>query len=240
MGAGPGRFTEVLHRIGCHIVVADLSPEQLAEHRERARAQGFADSVEGWYLLDICALTPLANASFDAVVAYGGPLSHVLERRHQALAEGLRVLRPGGLLIVSVMSMMGTLHRYLPALLELTPAQRRAVLNSGDLTSSTSPGSSHHCHLFRARELAAFLEGASLTLVSLSASSALTTGVGADIASDAEAWSAVLEAERAACVERLSRQWHALDRSLSALAAPQRPKATRWPTQLRRGFRRRL
>jgi len=201
VGAGPGRFTEVLHHIGCRIVVADLSPKQLDENRLRAREHGFASSVEGWHLLDICALGDFADASFDAVVAYGGPLSYVLDRRHQALGECLRVLRPGGLFISSVMSLWGTMHRHLPAVLDLELAQNRAIIETGDLTPSNNPGTGHPCHLFRAAELATFLEGAGLTLVSLSASSALTTGVAADVACDAATWSALLEFERMACVE---------------------------------------
>jgi 2-polyprenyl-3-methyl-5-hydroxy-6-metoxy-1,4-benzoquinol methylase len=33
IGAGPGRFTQTLHRIGCRIVVADISDVQLALNR---------------------------------------------------------------------------------------------------------------------------------------------------------------------------------------------------------------
>ena len=41
--------------------------------------------------------------SFDAVVAYGGPLSYVFERLPRALAEVLRVLKPHGLFLTSAM-----------------------------------------------------------------------------------------------------------------------------------------
>lgn len=47
IGAEPGRFTEVLHRLGCRIVVGDLSTTQLACNREVGQARGFAASVEG-------------------------------------------------------------------------------------------------------------------------------------------------------------------------------------------------
>lgn len=59
-----------------------------------------------------------------------------------------------------------------------------------------------HCHLFRAAELEAFLRRAGLEVLSLSASSALSTGVEVPLGSDPSTWSALLEYERAACVER--------------------------------------
>ncbi len=52
--------------------------EQLALNRQGAATRGFAASVESWHQLDICDLAPLADQSFDAVVAFGGPLSYVL------------------------------------------------------------------------------------------------------------------------------------------------------------------
>ncbi len=36
VGAGPGRFTEMLHRLGARVVVADLSGRQLELNREAA------------------------------------------------------------------------------------------------------------------------------------------------------------------------------------------------------------
>ena len=58
-----------------------------------------------------------------------------------------------------------------------------------------------HCHLFRAAELEAFLRRAGLEVLSLSASSALSTGVEVPLGSDPSTWSALLEYERAACVD---------------------------------------
>jgi len=99
VGAGPGRFTEMLHRLGARVVVADLSGRQLELNREAARARGFASSVEAWHQLDICDLGVFDATSFDGVVAFGGPFSYVFERRDKALAECVRVLRPGGYLV---------------------------------------------------------------------------------------------------------------------------------------------
>src|SRR5438093_102398 len=65
VGAGPGRFTELLHGLGSRVVVADLSARQLELNREAARGRGFASSVEAWHQLDICDLGPFDATSFE-------------------------------------------------------------------------------------------------------------------------------------------------------------------------------
>jgi len=48
---------------------------------------------------------PEISGQFDAVVAFGGPLSYVFEQAADALREVGRVLRPHGLLLLSAMSL---------------------------------------------------------------------------------------------------------------------------------------
>ena len=69
----------------------DLSPDMLAQARERAPAA----RLRAGDLEDL----PFPDAHFDAVVCRGS-LHHV-PRREKALAEAFRVLRPGGLLALS-------------------------------------------------------------------------------------------------------------------------------------------
>ena len=130
IGAGPGRFTEQLHRLGCRVVVGDISAEQLKLNRATARDRGFAESIDEWQQLDICNLDRFAGETFDAVVAFGGPLSYVFDERDQALSECIRVVKPGGVVLLSVMSLWGTLHRHLEAVLEL--ARGGQSLDRGD------------------------------------------------------------------------------------------------------------
>ena len=77
IGAGPGRFTEILADIGCSVVVADISPVQLELSRKMADKHGFDSAVESRLELDIVDMSALDDRSFDAVVCYGGPLSYV-------------------------------------------------------------------------------------------------------------------------------------------------------------------
>ncbi len=153
IGAGPGRFTQTLHRLGCRIVVADISHVQLELNRRYGAERGFASSVEAYQKLDICDLAILPPASFDVVVAYGGPLSYVFERRDDAVESCRRVLRSRGMFVASVMSLWGTLHRHLAALRDLPLRSMASIVETGDLTPENDPMWSHKCHMFRSAEL---------------------------------------------------------------------------------------
>jgi len=201
IGAGPGRFTEVLHRIGCRIVVADLSFEQLSLNRRRAAELGFSASVESWQQLDICTLADLDSASFDAVVAFGGPFSYVFDQRDRALEACRRVLRPGGILALSVMSVWGSLLRFLPDVLQAPRRTNRAIVSTGDITPAHDPSAKHHCHVFRAAELRSFLQEPGLQLLHMSASNAVSTGHDISLSDSPATWDHLLELEAEACVE---------------------------------------
>lgn len=202
IGAGPGRFTEMLHGLACRIVVADLSRVQLELNRQTAEARGFASSVEAWHQLDVCDLSLFASESFDTVVAFGGPLSYVFDQRDRALAECCRVLRPGGHILLSVMSLWGTLHRHLRAVLQLPIDANRVIIATGNLTKETDPSSAHHCHMYRSAELRSLLERAGLEVLWLSAASAVSTGQDSSLVADSPTlWDALVEYERAACAD---------------------------------------
>ena len=134
IGAGPGRFTEVLAEMQCRITVVDLSSEQLRLNRERALDRGYADSVDAWLRADICDLSPLEAQRFDAIIAFGGPFSYVLDRRGRALEECVRLLEPSGRLILSVMSKWGTIHAFLHGVYDLSAEEIETVTRTGDVT----------------------------------------------------------------------------------------------------------
>ena len=100
-GAGPGRFSLELVRLGAEVVALDISPGQLEQLRARL------PEIET-HLGDVTDLSRFADGSFDVTVCYGGPLSYVLGRADETLAELVRVTRPGGHVLVSVMSTIGT------------------------------------------------------------------------------------------------------------------------------------
>ena len=111
-GAGPGRFTLELVRLGADVVALDISPGQLEQLHARLPR---VETQVG----DVTDLSRFPDDTFDVTVCFGGPLSYVVDRGEDALAELVRITRPGGHVLVSVMSLVGTLVHYIGVLVEL-------------------------------------------------------------------------------------------------------------------------
>ncbi len=110
-GGGPGRYTMALADEGYRVTLLDLSPQLLAIARARIAAlpAPTQDHIEAVVEGSITDLAAFPDASFDATLCLGGPLSHLVEHpdRRQALSELRRVTKPGGRLFVSVMGRLG-------------------------------------------------------------------------------------------------------------------------------------
>jgi 2-polyprenyl-3-methyl-5-hydroxy-6-metoxy-1,4-benzoquinol methylase len=204
VGAGPGRFTQVLAQMGCRVTVADISPVQLELHRKYAQELGFEDAVEERLQLDVCDLSRFESESFDAVVCYGGPLSYVFDQAPTALRECVRVCKSGGHVLVSVMSLWGTAHRHLRGVLAVPPESNRKITETGDLSPENWEGSTHHCHMFRSGELRRLAGQRGLTVTALSASQSISTGWDDSLRAvqeDLQQWQELLRMELEACRE---------------------------------------
>lgn len=204
IGAGAGRFTQILVELGAQVHVADISPVQVALNREKAEEHGFKNGIEAWSCLDMCEMPALADAEFDLVVCYGGPLSYVFERRHDALREMRRVLRPGERLLLSVMSLWGSIHEHLLGVLDTPTEVNAQIVATGDLHPGASDFTSHRCHLFRVTELKALLEEHRFEVETLSASNALASVWGtqlAEIRQDPVRWAELIGMEIEACAQ---------------------------------------
>jgi ArsR family transcriptional regulator len=95
VGTGTGILAGELARLGCRVVAVDHSPRML----EAARAKLEADGIEGVELRAGPAETlPLADAEVDAAFAH--MVLHYLASPPDALAEMVRVVRPGGLVVL--------------------------------------------------------------------------------------------------------------------------------------------
>ena len=175
IGAGAGRFTREIARITDRIVVADISPGQLRLNRENAVRLDFATAVESWVECDMCDLrSHFTDGSFDVVVCTGGPLSYVFERRDDALSELHRVTRDGGTLLLSVISLWGSVHQYLPGVLDVDPDANRTIVATGDLSPETIGPGRHYTHMYRADELRQALENGGWIIDGMSASNCIS------------------------------------------------------------------
>src|SRR6266536_2380506 len=158
----------------------------------------------GSRVLDICDLSALPASSFEVVVAYGGPLSYVFDRRDDAVESCRRVLKSGGVFLASVMSLWGTLHRHLAALKELPLWSMKNIVATGDLTPENDPTSLHKCHLFRSTELTSLVERHGFTVAALGASNALSTNLEPlllELRERPDRWQALLDLEAQATAQ---------------------------------------
>lgn len=96
LGIGDGLLTMLLAEVAESVTAVDISPEMLAQLRQRAKAKGLAniETVEG----EIENL-PLPDASFDVVVL--SQALHHAEVPLDALREARRILVPGGRVLVT-------------------------------------------------------------------------------------------------------------------------------------------
>lgn len=173
VGAGPGRFTIELARIGACVTVVDISPTQLRLNEERLVAAEVEAQVAERALADVLDLSRWPDGSFDASVCYGGPISYTLDRAEEAIAELFRVTSAGGVVLFSVMSRVGPFAHSLPVIIDLVReygiAMNDDVVSGGILPPELSRG---HLtmRLFRWSELAEILSSQPCELLAASAS----------------------------------------------------------------------
>jgi SAM-dependent methyltransferase len=211
IGAGPGRFTIELARRGADVTVGDISNIQLELNKRNVSDAGFESSVRERVQCDITDLSRFADNSFDVVVAFGGPISYALDRADDAIRECLRVTKKGGRVLFSVMSRLGALRHFFPAVISLVDSIGFEALanpwESGLLEERFSIG--HRVRLFLSSELTAMLTKQPCRVVEMSASNFLgyaSEDVLENRWLDPEFWNAFLKVELEA-----SRQPGALD-----------------------------
>ena len=204
-GCGPGRFSIVAANLGAKVTALDLSDRQLQLAEEKIGESGLLESVEDFIQGDITDLSVFPDGRFDVVVCYGGALSYVRERRHEAAAELVRVVRPGGAILISVMSRYGASLNLvrrpsIPILKDAEGWDVWGVAENGDLDGfpSTQVGMLHPpMHLFTSEELRDLLPGCHVLEI---AGSNVTAYEGSaaieEVFDDLEAWGTAVRLER--------------------------------------------
>jgi SAM-dependent methyltransferase len=186
IGACSGRFTTELAAHGCRIVATDSSPARLAAHGRRLRGTPAERAVLRRELLDPADTSRYADGEFGAVLAFGAPLSSAAGLTCDALRGLLRVVAPGGVVVASVVSLLGTWRHDLPD------------------TDSPSGAAAPGCRKFRWGDVVGLVAEAGGTLLDGSASNWASLGdpdALARLEADREGWRRFLEHEIAACAE---------------------------------------
>lgn len=133
VGAATGRYTLALARRGCRVTAVDLSADLLETCRENIRQAGLEEQVR-FIVADARDLGQVRETDFDAVLIMG-PLYHLIlaDDRRAALAQVYQRLKPGGILVSSMISrfgILGDLMRDVPAWIE-DREDVRSLLASG-------------------------------------------------------------------------------------------------------------
>ena len=95
---GTGEWGVTMATEGAQVALLDLSSVAVEVGLRRARASGVADRVRG-YARDAGDMSCFADGEFDLI--YAGAAVHHTMKYPNALAELLRVLRPGGRLVLA-------------------------------------------------------------------------------------------------------------------------------------------
>lgn len=208
VGAGPGRFTLELARMNCRVVVTDLSPVQLEANEQRVGAAGAKRWVERRQLLDVCDTSRYRDDEFDAVLAYGGPLSYAFDKADDAMRGLLRVVKPDGIVVGSVMSLLGSWRLLFSDVCALDAVvgteAAEAAFRTGDLRHVQPDLVGHICRMFRWSDVEALVRRAGGTTIDASASnwaSLADVEALARLEADEVRWQRFLDQEIAACGE---------------------------------------
>lgn len=129
-GCGAGRWVLRLAPMGYRMVLSDLSPEMVRQARMKVERLGLSDRVSEYYVLDICDMHTLPDASFDLVLALGGPLT-LCHDAVLAVKEFRRVTKSGGSVICD------TANRYrttLDLVRDQEVSQLEKVLDTGQFS----------------------------------------------------------------------------------------------------------
>jgi len=168
VGAGPGRFTKDLAELAGYLVVTDLTPESLAYNQAKMTELGLAARIAAWREADICDLSAFPDGRFDAVVCIGGAFNYVFEREDDAFCEMLRVLHPGGVLILGSMCLPGIVHRLLKVCLDEFEqyglAATQWILETGKQDGVHYP-SGHHAHFLTRNDVLALCRAHGVELI---------------------------------------------------------------------------
>lgn len=105
IGCGPGRYAIELLKRGNKVALADLADSFLEKAEEEIRKLGLEGGLLGVKQQNALKLDAFGDAQFDHALLMGPLLNmDAPDERRQALLEAARVVKPGGLIFLTVLS----------------------------------------------------------------------------------------------------------------------------------------
>lgn len=203
IGAGSGRYTKDIVQLCKSLTVADISEHQIEFNKAKMKELSLFSRIESFHVLDMLNMGVFPDASFDCIVCIGGVINYLLDKEKDGVAEMLRVLKPGGLMIVGAMSFIGASLYYLDGVrfekdqfgIEAT----RWIFDTGVQDEEHYPvPSKHYVHMMRSSQMDDLFNPFPVKIIERS-SAGLFTQAG-DIAlenarNDKEFWELIVEKE---------------------------------------------
>jgi ubiquinone/menaquinone biosynthesis C-methylase UbiE len=131
VGCGPALLAPHLLELGFEVWAIDLAPEMIA--RGHARLAAHPERHRVHLLVGDAERLAFPDAFFDAVVSMG--VFEYLASYGPALDQVRRVLRPGGIVVLSLPNRLSTYHVAREAIVMLRAAARRALARPGHAAS---------------------------------------------------------------------------------------------------------
>jgi len=99
-GGGGGKFSARFAEAGHHVTVLDISAGMLDAAKAHLTSKGLLERAT--FIEGTVADLPFTDASFDLVFSEGDPVSYCLDQYPKAMSELVRVVKPGGPVIMGV------------------------------------------------------------------------------------------------------------------------------------------
>ena len=105
-GAGSGRFSILLARLGCRVTHFDISQPMIDKAKELADREGVSDRIT-FVRGALEDLSACADRSFDLVISFDAPVSYTWPNQEKVIGELVRIA--GKKIMLSVSGRLGTL-----------------------------------------------------------------------------------------------------------------------------------
>ena len=203
IGAGSGRFTKDIALMCEALTVSDISSHQIEYNKSKMKELSLLDKIEAFHVLDVLDMSVFDDASFDFVVCTGGVINYLLDKEKDGVREMLRVLKPGGVLIVGAMSFIGASFYYLDGIRyekdKFGLKATKWMFDTGVQDEEHYPvESKHYVHMMRSAEMDDLFSQFSVEIMEKSAAGLFTQA--GDLAienarGDEEFWQLIVERE---------------------------------------------
>ena len=203
LGAGAGIYSREFAQMAREVIVSDISKEQLRINKSKMTELRLEKRITNFLILDIADLGGIADDRYDIVTCVGGALNYTFDQERKAIAEMIRIAKPGGLVIVGAVALFNSLMRYLPAIVEEKKEfgihATKWLMERGIQDAEHYPVSNqNYLHMMQSRDLEALFEGQNVQIIEKRAAGifSLAGDEALDQAkADPELWSLVLDQE---------------------------------------------